>query len=82
MQKTFTISFNKDLAQVVSKEMKRGKFENTSEFFRDLVRQRFLWNGWEIEEIDFKDSDYKEAKRAVKHEKFVSLGQALKGGRK
>ncbi len=79
MQKTFTISFNKDLAQVVTNEMKRGKFENTSEFFRTLVRQRFLWNGWEIEELDLKDPDYKESKRALREEKFIPLKQALKG---
>lgn len=37
-QKTYTISFNKELADVVSREMKLGKFENTSEFFRHIFR--------------------------------------------
>lgn len=80
--KTYTISFNPDLAKVVQKEMKRGKFDNTSEFFRDLVRQRFLWNGWEIEEIGPDDPDYHESKKALRTEKFIPLSEVLSRSRK
>lgn len=78
MNKTYTISFNPDLAKVVQKEMKRGKFDNTSEFFRDLVRQRFVWNGWEIEKLSPNDPDYKLSKQIRKTDEFISLSEFLK----
>ncbi|MCR4314332.1 MAG: ribbon-helix-helix domain-containing protein [Candidatus Uhrbacteria bacterium] len=76
MNKTFTISFNGDLANVVAKEMKRGKFENTSEFFRHLVRSQFLLDAYPIDAVDAKSSIAKASKRAARTEEFVSLSQA------
>lgn len=75
MQKTFTISFNKNLANVVAKEMKRGKFENTSEFFRHLVRSQFLLNAHSIETLDAADPVAKASKRAARTEQFVPFSQ-------
>ncbi|MEK7619696.1 MAG: hypothetical protein AAB413_00440 [Patescibacteria group bacterium] len=75
MQKTFTISFNNALVQVVTKEMKRGKFENTSEFFRHLVRTQFLFDAYPVEAIDAKHPIAKTSKRSVRTETFVPLSR-------
>jgi len=39
---TYNISINPELAQVVEKEIKQGKYANRSEFFRDLIRKFLL----------------------------------------
>lgn len=75
MNKTFTISFNGDLAGVVTKEMKRGKFENTSEFFRHLVRTQFLLDTYLVEAMNARRPLAKMSKRSVRTETFVPLSQ-------
>ena len=75
MQKTFSISFNNDLARVVAKEMRRGKFENTSEFFRHLVRTQFLLDTFPVEIIDTNHPIAKISKRSVRTDTFVPLSQ-------
>lgn len=78
MNKTYTISFNHELAEVVEKEKKNGKFGNTSEFFRQLVRQNFLGEDLVIERLDPSDPDAIESKRRAKTEKFIPWSQVKK----
>lgn len=77
-QKTYTISFNKDLADVVEKEMKRGKFDNTSEFFRYVFR-RFGQNHepFIIERLSDDDADYTRSKTISKKTKYTPLDQFI-----
>ena len=39
---TYNISLNKELADLVDKQMINGKFANRSEFFRQLLRHAFF----------------------------------------
>jgi len=39
---TYNISLNKELAVLVDKQIKLGKFANRSEFFRQLLRHAFF----------------------------------------
>ncbi len=39
---TYNISLNKELADIVDVELKRGKYSNRSEFFRQLLRKVFV----------------------------------------
>ncbi|MCK5510948.1 hypothetical protein KAI65_05430 [Candidatus Parcubacteria bacterium] len=39
---TYNISLNKELADLVDKQMVKGKFANRSEFFRQLLRHAFF----------------------------------------
>jgi Arc/MetJ-type ribon-helix-helix transcriptional regulator len=77
-QKTYTISFNKDLADVVEKEMKRGKFDNTSEFFRHVFRhysqnhEPFI-----IERLTANDPDYARSQKISKKTKYTPLDQFI-----
>lgn len=75
MSKTFTISFNSDLAKVVEKEKRRGKFENTSEFFRHLVRSQFILNVHDIEALDATDPLAIVSKHSARTEQFVNFSQ-------
>lgn len=77
-QKTYTISFNKDLADVVEKEMKRGKFDNTSEFFRYVFR-RFSQSRepFIIERLSDDDADYARSKTISKKTKYTPLDQFI-----
>lgn len=38
----YNISLNDELAELVDIEIKEGKYSSRSEFFRDLVRQRYV----------------------------------------
>ncbi len=77
-QKTYTISFNKDLADVVVKEMKRGKFDNTSEFFRYVFRhfsehrEPFI-----IERVSDDDVDYARSRTISKKTNYTPLDQFI-----
>jgi Arc/MetJ-type ribon-helix-helix transcriptional regulator len=77
-QKTYTISFNKALAEVVAKEMKRGKFDNTSEFFRHVFRQ-FYQNREPviIERLTKADPDYSRSKAIRKQTNYTPLDQFI-----
>lgn len=41
---TYNISLNKELAQLVDKQLQYGRFANRSEFFRQILRFVFLSN--------------------------------------
>lgn len=38
----YSISINDELAEIVEKEMKKGRYENRSEFFRELIREKYV----------------------------------------
>ncbi len=78
MNKTYTISFNQTLAQDVEKNMKRGKFENTSEFFRHIYRQYSENHGpFIIERLTKDDPDYGRSKKIKSKTKYTPLDQFL-----
>jgi len=62
----YNISINKELADVVEKEMTIGKYANRSEFFRDLIRDIFVRRSLDIEPILPKTKEYKEMNEQVK----------------
>ena len=53
MMQTYNISLNKELADLVEKQVKSGCFANRSEFFRQMLREVFLLNNSEKEEDDW-----------------------------
>jgi|WetSurMetagenome_2_1015567.scaffolds.fasta_scaffold55617_6 Arc/MetJ-type ribon-helix-helix transcriptional regulator len=78
---TYNITFNEDLASVVDKEMKRNKYGNRSEFFRDLVRKVYIFKpapDYVIEELNESDEDYKLMKSRQKRANFIPLDKMLK----
>lgn len=38
----YNISLNDEIAQIVDTEIKEKKYSSRSEFFRDLIRQRYI----------------------------------------
>ncbi len=52
--KTINIAINPELLVVVDKEMKKKKYTNRSEFFRDLIRKQFLEKQQSEEELFYK----------------------------
>ena len=67
---TYNISLNKELAQVVDKQIKLGKFANRSEFFRQLLRSLFLSNKTASDWL-YSEPYYSELKQIVKNLKTV-----------
>jgi len=65
---TYNISLNKELAQVVDKQIKLGKFANRSEFFRQLLRSIFLSNSESngLNDWIYNEPHYSELKERVK----------------
>ncbi len=51
---SYNISINEDLAKLVNKKVKEGKFANRSEFFCQLLRAAFVENDW-IEQSSHKE---------------------------
>lgn len=76
---TYNISLNKELAQIVDKKIKSGKFANRSEFFRQLLRSAFL-SGREdniADDFIYSEPYYSELKQRTEalkagKEKFIS----------
>jgi len=58
--------------------MKRGRFENTSEFFRHIYRHYFEHpEPFIIERLTPNDSDYYRSKKISKKKKYTPLDQFL-----
>ncbi len=62
----YNISINKELADVVEREMTVGKYANRSEFFRDLIRDIFVRRSLDIEPIYPKTKEYEEINKQAK----------------
>lgn len=72
----YNISLGTELSKIVEREMKRRKFSNRSEFFRDLVRRVFVDEEVTIERLSPSDPDYKLAmKRMKRGEKYLTAEQ-------
>lgn len=74
---TYNISLNKELAQIVEKKIKLGKFANRSEFFRQLLRSAFLSKNNTVTDFIYNEPYYSKLKQRVKklkagNEKFIS----------
>ena len=46
----YNISLNEELAIIVEQEIKKGKYSNRSEFFREMIRKIFIVGKNEIDE--------------------------------
>ncbi|MEA2088710.1 MAG: ribbon-helix-helix domain-containing protein [Patescibacteria group bacterium] len=75
---TYNISLNKELAKIVDKQIKSGKFANRSEFFRQLLRSVFLSREKNdiTDDFIYREPYYSELKQRVKNletekEKFI-----------
>lgn len=76
----YNITINEDLAKIIEREMKRKRYGNKSEFFRELIRKTYLQRPAEyvIEELDAADPDFRELQKLKKKEKkFVPLKSLL-----
>lgn len=73
----FNISINTELSQIIDREMKRKKFANRSEFFRDLIRKSYLGDAYEIEAIPEADADMRVLRSRQKNPSFVNLKKLL-----
>lgn len=72
---SYNISINEDLAKLVDKKVKDGKFANRSEFFRQLLRATFLenQNDW-TEQAPYKEELVRRVKKLNSgKEKLTSL---------
>jgi len=67
----YNITLNQELADIVDREMKKKKYSNRSEFFRDLVRRQYVEEDYAIEPVLPGDPDYALAKERLKKSKFV-----------
>ena len=75
---TYNISINDELAQIVEEGIKKRKYANRSEFFRDLIRTYyFTQETYTIENISPKEEDYKIIKKREKNAKFIPLKKLL-----
>lgn len=67
MRRIINISLPQELTKVVEKEIKKGKYSSTSEFFRDLLRK------WMNEELYYHVAQSERELRAGKGRKLRSL---------
>jgi Arc/MetJ-type ribon-helix-helix transcriptional regulator len=72
----FNISINPELSVIVDREMKRRRYANRSEFFRDLIRKSFVD---EVEPLLPGDRDSALLKQAIKAgDEFIPLSAVMK----
>ena len=76
----YNISLNDDLAQIVETEIKEGKYSNRSEFFRALVRDRYVTDDdrCDIETVLPDDSDATIIKQRKRDASFIPLKRLLR----
>lgn len=75
----YNISINSELAQVIDRAMREKKYSSRSEFFRDLVRDKFVIGSEEndITRLSSSDSDYALVKKRKRGAQFVRLNDLL-----
>ncbi|MEK7648714.1 MAG: ribbon-helix-helix domain-containing protein [Patescibacteria group bacterium] len=71
----YNISLNKGLAQIVTTEIRKKKYANRSEFFRDLIRRRYVLRESDvvIDNILPSDPDYTLVRKRKKNASFALL---------
>lgn len=76
----YNISLNDELAMVVDTEIKIRKYSSRSEFFRDLVRQRYVTNAdqCDIEVVSSNDPDAALIQSRKRDASFIPLNDLLR----
>ena len=76
----YNISLNDELAELVDIEIKEGKYSSRSEFFRDLVRQRYVADDGrcDIEVVSPTDPDAVLIQSRKKDASFIPLATLLR----
>ncbi|MBI4273045.1 ribbon-helix-helix protein, CopG family [Candidatus Uhrbacteria bacterium] len=76
----YNISLNDEIAQIVDTEIKERKYSSRSEFFRDLIRQRYVTDQdrCDIEVVAPIDPDAILIQKRKKDASFVSLNDLLR----
>jgi Arc/MetJ-type ribon-helix-helix transcriptional regulator len=74
---TMNISLNKGLAEIVDKQIKKKKYANRSEFFRDMIRKQYVEPAIGIETLDKNDPDYKLVEERSKDADFVDISEIM-----
>lgn len=76
----YNISLNDELAMVVDAEIKIRKYSSRSEFFRDLVRQRYVTDedGCDVEVLSSEDPDTALIQDRKKDASFIPLKSLLR----
>ncbi|MEA1963453.1 MAG: ribbon-helix-helix domain-containing protein [Patescibacteria group bacterium] len=74
---TYNISLNKELAVLVDRQIKLGKFANRSEFFRQLLRHAFFSKTQSQEDWIYSEPFFSELRNRVSNihngkEKIIS----------
>ena len=75
---TFNISLNPELAEIVEIAIKKWKYANRSEFFRDLVRKYYMLDWAYIEEISEWDPDTNLIKKREKDAEYIPFEEVIK----
>lgn len=76
----YNISFNDELGQIVDAQIKEGKYSSTSEFFRNLVRQRYVNDEddrCDSEVVSLTDSDATLVQDRKRDASFIPLNTLL-----
>jgi Arc/MetJ-type ribon-helix-helix transcriptional regulator len=75
----YNISLNDELAEIVDMQIKIQKYSTKSEFFRDLIRHKYVkdMEDFEIERIDGRDPDYDLVQNRKKNAKFIPISNLL-----
>lgn len=75
----YNISINPALAKVIDQEIKAKKYSSRSEFFRDLVRDRFVEGSgeYDIAPLSSSDPDYALLKKRKRGARFIPLSNLL-----
>ncbi|MBI2483563.1 ribbon-helix-helix protein, CopG family [Candidatus Uhrbacteria bacterium] len=77
---TYNISLNDELARIVDIEIKEKKYSSRSEFFRDLVRQKYVTHEdrHDIETLSSADPDVMIIQDRKNDASFVPLNNLLR----
>lgn len=70
---TYNISINNELDFIIKSEMKKGCYANRSEFFRELIRNRYVIKQNNIEILHENDDDYRLIEKRKKTAEFMSV---------
>ncbi len=76
----YNISLNDEIAQIVDTQIKERKYSSRSEFFRDLIRQRYVTDQdrCDIEVVTPTDPDAILIQKRKKDASFISLNDLLR----
>ncbi len=75
----YNISINQALAKVIDREIRERKYSSRSEFFRDIIRDRFVVGSAEynIAPLSTGDPDYAVIEKRKRGARFIPLNSLL-----